>query len=110
MPNPADHGCVAEEDRSLAVQWTVNRPAPESMPDFVSFSCSKIECQIHQCSCFAVNLSCTDLHSCKTCKNNNVSDDLDEADEGDMDYNDSDNGGESSDELGEEDLDDILDD
>ena len=79
------------------------------MLDFVSFSCSKIECHIHQCSCFAVNLSFTDLHSCKTYKKN-VSDDLDEADEGDMDDNDSDNGGESSNEPGEEHLDDILDD
>ena len=78
------------------------------MLEFVSCSCSKTECQTHQCSSFAVNLSCTDLCSCKTCKNNNFSDDLDEVDEGDMDDNDSVNGEESSDKSGEEDLDAVF--
>ena len=58
----------------------------------------------------ALPLTCRDLFSCKTCKNNNVRDDLDETDECDMSDNDSDDGDERSDEPREEDLDDILED
>lgn len=108
LPNSTNHCWVAEEDGSFAVQWTINRPAPESMLDFVSCSCSETECQTRQCHCLAVNLSCTDLCSCKTCKYNNVSYDLEETDEGDMNDNDSEDGDESSNESGEEDLDAIL--
>ena len=80
------------------------------MLDFVSCSCSETECQTRQCHCLAVNLLCIDFCSCKACKNNNVSYDLVEADEDDMNNNDSEDGDESSNESGEEDLDAILDD
>ena len=39
--------------------------------EFVTCSCSKSECRTNQCDCVVVNLPCTDLCLCKSCKNSN---------------------------------------
>ena len=58
--NPVGYGWK-EDDGKLAVNWTLFKPAPDSILEFVSCECKKSQCVNNQCKCKSVNLSCTDL-------------------------------------------------
>ena len=51
------------------------KPAPESILEFVSCKCQKSMCQRNNCSCKSLGLPCTELCGCVSCSNNIVEDD-----------------------------------
>ena len=95
-PHPVEHEW-ADIDGSLAVQWGHLKPAPDSILEFFSCSYKKSECTTNYCSCAAVNLPCTDLCCCTSCKSNDSQerDDVNEIfnDDDDDDFSEYQNGG-----------------
>ena len=62
--NPVDKGWEVRNNK-LEIHWWNNKPAPESIPEFVSCQCRKINVLLNQsCNCYAINLECTDNCSC----------------------------------------------
>ena len=59
---------MTDIDGSLAVQWGLLKPAPDSVSEFVSCRCKRSECAWNHCSCAADKLPCTDLCDCTSCK------------------------------------------
>ena len=57
------------ENGSLEIRWTNEKPASESILEFVTCNYRKSQCIKNQCSCKAVRLPCTDLCKCKGCEN-----------------------------------------
>ena len=86
LPDPTNHGWK-EENGSLAIRWTTEKPAPESILEFVTCNCRKSHCINDQCSCKAVDLPCTDLCLCKECENDmELPEDDDDAEDTDSMY------------------------
>ena len=83
MPaNPIGSGWILE-DGNLSIHWTINKPAPEEILEFVSCSCKKSKCTTNNCQCRAIELQCTDLCGCCQCNN---FDDSNESEEEDIYY------------------------
>ena len=78
-------------------RWTNEKPAPESILQFVTCNCQKSRCINNQCNCKDVGLLCTDLCKCKGCQNDHQSLEENEDEEENDDIDDS----ESDDEYGE---------
>ena len=108
--HPVEHGWI-DIDGSVAVQWGHLKPPPDSILEFVSSSCKKSEWATNNCSCASVDLPCTDLCCCTSCKNNdsqervdfNADDDFGEYQDGDTDGEADDSSDSSEDELCEDD-------
>ena len=45
------------------------KPAPEEILEFTSCGCKKSSCSSNQCQCFALNMKCVGLCSCRNCTN-----------------------------------------
>ena len=45
------------------------KPAPDSLLEFLACGCKKSGCQNNSCLCVTNGLSCTDLCDCSTCTN-----------------------------------------
>ena len=71
LSDPTDQGWVNDDSGKLEIHWTEHKSAPEGILEFVTCSCGKSECGTNQCGCVVVNLPCTDLCLCKSCKNSN---------------------------------------
>ncbi|CAB4012350.1 Hypothetical predicted protein [Paramuricea clavata] len=67
-PRPTGYGWV-ETDGILEVKWMSQKPAPDSLLEFLACGCKKSKCQNNMCICVANGLNCTDLCNCNTCAN-----------------------------------------
>ena len=107
LPNPVNHGWT-EVDGKLSIYWITNKPAPETVLEFVSCECRKSRCVANQCRCYSVGLRCTDSCRCMNCENvsNNEVDDSHEDDEENFNDSDISSLNSSDDELGSDDDDD----
>ena len=76
LPHPTEHGW-ADTDGSLAVKWGLLKPSPESIVEFVSYSCKKSECTTNHCDCAVINLPSTYPCRCTTCKNKDSQEQVD---------------------------------
>ena len=72
--NPVGNGWIIE-DGALSIQWTLNRPAPDEILEFISCNCKKSKCATKACQCKSVSLDCTDMCKCDGCLNGNAVDD-----------------------------------
>ena len=77
LSDPTDHGWVNDDNGRSGMHWTECKPAPEAILEFVTRSCCKSECGTNQCGSVFVNLPCTDLCLCKSCKNSNKATNID---------------------------------
>ena len=77
LSDPADHGWINDDNERLGIHWTECEPAPEAILEFVTCSCRKSECRTNRCGCVFVNLRCTDLCLCKSCKNSSKDTNID---------------------------------
>ena len=75
----------------LGIHRTECKPTPEAILKFITCSCRKSESETNQCGCVFVNLPCTDLCLCKSCKNSNKDTNIDIEDMFDEDVYDSNN-------------------
>ena len=76
-PTPEGHGWQ-KVNGILEPKWMNQKPAPDSLLEFLSCSCKKSGCQNNRCICIANVLKCTDLCNCTTCTNQSQDeDDLD---------------------------------
>ena len=71
--NPVGNGWI-REDGALSIQWTLNRPAPDEILEFISCNCKKSKCATNDCQCKSVSLDCIDMCKCDGCPNGNVMD------------------------------------
>jgi len=78
--DPIGKGWI-KEGNGMGINWMNEKPAPESILAFVSCNCKKNKCNANSCSCYGVNLPCTDMCGCNNCENqNNCSEDEEESD------------------------------
>ena len=89
LSDSTDHGWVNDDNGRLGIHLTEYKPAPEAILEFVKCSCRKSECGTNPCGCVFVNLPCTDLYLCKSCKNSNKGTNIDIEDMCDEDVYDS---------------------
>ena len=57
------------ENNILNIKWMNQKPAPESILEFVSCQCRKNACKTGLCRCRNVNLLCSDICNCTNCEN-----------------------------------------
>jgi len=67
-PSPVNHGW-AIYDGSLSLRWSTQDEAPPQLMRDYACKCKKSNCANKQCSCFANDVSCTEMCSCIACKN-----------------------------------------
>ena len=79
-PSPEGHGWLLKNG-ILETKWMSQRPAPDSLLEFLSCGCKKSGCQNNMCVCIANGLKCTDLCSCNTCTNSPLDEDDDNGSE-----------------------------
>ena len=53
----------------LEPKWMIQKPAPDSLLEFLSCGCKKSGCQNNMCVCISSGLNCTDLCYCIACSN-----------------------------------------
>ncbi|CAB4001853.1 Hypothetical predicted protein [Paramuricea clavata] len=68
LPHPAGYGW-REVNGLLEIKWMSQKPAPDSLLEFLACGCKKSGCQNNRCLCARNGLSCTDLCDCSTCTN-----------------------------------------
>ena len=69
IPNePVGSGWDKKNDK-LEIKWMTRKPAPEEILEFTSCSCKKSSCSSNRCQCFALNMKCVGLFSCRNCTN-----------------------------------------
>ena len=83
------------ENGELKIDWMKQKPAPDSILEFVSCKCSKSMCKSGLCQCFKMSLRCTDACNCNNCENIVNEDeedvDTDESDDSETDESESEN-------------------
>ena len=87
--DPTDHGWVNDDNGRFGIHWTECKPVLEAILEFVTCSCHKSKCGTNQCGCVFINLPCTNLCLCKSCKNSNKDTNIDIEDMFDEDFYDS---------------------
>ena len=76
-------------DGVLEPKWMMQKPAPDSLLEFLSCGCKKSGCKNNMCTCIANGLKCTDICSCNDCTNCLLDeDDLNEFEDFDSDPDD----------------------
>ena len=89
---PIGKGWILEDDE-LKIEWMKQKPAPDSIIEFVSCKCRKSLCKSGLCQCFNMSLCCTDACNYNNCENidNEVEEDVDsdESDDSNTDESDS---------------------
>lgn len=68
LPHPAGYGW-REVNGLLEIKWMSQKPAPDSLLEFLACGCKKSGCQNNRCLCAANGLSCTDLCDWTACTN-----------------------------------------
>ena len=80
LPGPDGYGWKLVDDE-LVIDWTDDKPAPDTVIEMMSCSCKK-PCNLeNRCSCHENGLLCTDMCKCTSCENIEDEDDLDEPEE-----------------------------
>ena len=67
-PTPERHGWLLRNGM-LETNWMSQKPAPDTLLEFLSCGCKKSGCQNNMCICIANGLKCTDICSCTDCTN-----------------------------------------
>lgn len=79
IPPPERHGWLSSTDvdgtKALDIDWRDCSPAPDSVLELLSCSCSKV-CVASSCICLINSLKCTDMCKIQTCDNYEQSNDL----------------------------------
>jgi hypothetical protein len=82
FPHPNGFGWINVNNR-LEIKWMSQKPAPDSLLEFVACGCKKPGCLNRVCACVVHGLKCTVLCDCNTCVNTLLDEEEDE-DETDM--------------------------
>ena len=68
LPSPDGYGWKIVEGE-LVIDWTDEKPAPDSVIEMMSCKCKKPCDAKNDCACHGNGLFCTDMRKCVTCEN-----------------------------------------
>ena len=86
LPDPNEYGWKWSETKEIFEPvMTTNRPALDSIMEFISFDCNTA-CQTDRCRCHKNELLCKEMGRCKDCQNTDIKfDEPDYVDDLDLD-------------------------